>query len=415
MIWIIHKKIADNSCHDYITRKVTVKTMKKNILLGVTGGIAAYKAANIISMLKKRGHNVRVIMTKSATEIITPLTLETLARDRVVTDMWEKKPNVEVEHISFAEWADVILVAPATYNVVGKVANGIADDMLTTVISAATVPVYFALAMNVNMYSNPILRENVDKLKGYGYKFIEADEGFLACNVNAKGRLKKEEDIVEILEKEFTEVPQTLAGKKVIITAGATREAIDPVRFLSNRSTGKMGYSLALAAKKMGAHVTLVSAPTNLPRPTEVDEVVDVVSAQDMYEAVMSRYDSMDVAIACAAVADYKVKKYSENKIKKKEGDLTLVLDRNPDILKTMGEKKRDQFLIGFAAESENLLINAQGKLERKNLDMIVGNSVNYMQRDENKVVFLFKEREMKDISEMPKEDLAYEILKEIK
>lgn len=389
--------------------------MKKNILLGVTGGIAAYKAANIISMLKKRGHNVRVIMTKSATEIITPLTLETLARDRVVTDMWEKKPNVEVEHISFAEWADVILVAPATYNVVGKVANGIADDMLTTVISAATVPVYFALAMNVNMYSNPILRENVDKLKGYGYKFIEADEGFLACNVNAKGRLKKEEDIVDILEKEFTEVPQTLAGKKVIITAGATREAIDPVRFLSNRSTGKMGYSLAMAAKRMGANVTLVSAPTNLPRPAEVDEVVDVVSAQDMYEAVMSRYDDVDVAIACAAVADYKVKHYSENKIKKKEGDLTLVLDRNPDILKTMGEKKGDQFLIGFAAESENLLINAQGKLEKKNLDMIVGNSVNYMQRDENKVVFLFKEREMKDISEMPKEDLAYEILKEIK
>ena len=392
-----------------------VKTMKKNILLGVSGGIAAYKAANIISMLKKRGHNVRVIMTKSATEIITPLTLETLARDRVVTDMWEKKPNVEVEHISFAEWADVILVAPATYNVVGKIANGIADDMLTTVISAATVPVYFALAMNVNMYGNPILKENVDKLKGYGYKFIEADEGFLACNVNAKGRLKKEEDIVDIIEKEFITLPQTLAGKKMIITAGATREAIDPVRFLSNRSTGKMGYSLALAAKKMGAHVTLVSAPTNLPRPLEVDEVVDVVSAQEMYEAVMSRYDSTDIAIACAAVADYKIKEYSENKIKKKGGDLTLVLDRNPDILKTMGERKKDQFLIGFAAESENLMENSQGKLEKKNLDMIVGNSVNYMQKDENKVIFLFKDKEMKDISEMPKEDLAFEILKEIR
>lgn len=391
-----------------------VNTMKKNILLGVTGGIAAYKAANIISQLKKRGHNVRVIMTKSATEIITPLTLETLARDRVVTDMWEKKSNVEVEHISFAEWADLILIAPATYNIVGKVANGIADDMLSTVISAATVPVYFAMAMNVNMYENPILKENVDKLKRYGYKFIEADEGFLACNVNAKGRLKKEEDIVDTIEAEFKVVPQSLAGKKVLITAGATREAIDPVRFLSNRSTGKMGYSLARAAKKMGAHVTLVAAPNNLPIPCEVDEVVDVVSAQDMYEATMSRFDNIDVAIACAAVADYKIKEYSDQKIKKKGGDLTLVLDRNPDILMTMGERKKGQFLIGFAAESENLLDNAKGKLERKNLDMIVGNSVNYMQSDENKVVFLFKDREMKDLSLMPKEDLAFEILKEI-
>lgn len=388
--------------------------MKKNILLGVTGGIAAYKAANIISQLKKRGHNVRVIMTKSATEIITPLTLETLARDRVVTDMWEKKSNVEVEHISFAEWADLILVAPATYNIVGKIANGIADDMLSTVISAATVPVYFAMAMNVNMYENPILKENVDKLKKYGYKFIEADEGFLACNVNAKGRLKKEEDIVDTIEEEFKVVPQSLVGKRVLITAGATREAIDPVRFLSNRSTGKMGYSLARAAKKMGAHVILIAAPNNLPIPCEVDEIVDVVSAQDMYDATMSRYDNIDVAIACAAVADYKIKEYSDQKIKKKGGDLTLVLDRNPDILMTMGERKKGQFLIGFAAESENLLDNAKGKLERKNLDMIVGNSVSYMQSDENKVLFLFKDKEMKDLSLMPKEDLAFEILKEI-
>lgn len=388
---------------------------KKNILLGVSGGIAAYKAANIISLLKKRGHNVRVIMTRNATEIITPLTLETLARDRVVTDMWEKKPNVEVEHISFAEWADVVLVAPATYNVIGKIANGIADDMLTTVISASTAPVYFAMAMNVNMYDNPILKENVDKLKRYGYKFIEADEGFLACNVNAKGRLKKEEGIVDIIEEELKDTPQTLAGKRIIITAGATREAIDPVRFLTNRSTGKMGYSLAKAAKKMGAHVTLVTAPTNLPRPCEVDEIVDVMSAQEMYDAVMARYDSMDVAIACAAVADYKVKEYSDQKIKKKEGDLTLVLDRNPDILMSMGERKKDQFLIGFAAESQNLLENAKGKLERKNLDMIVGNSVSYMQKDENKAVFMFKDGSLKDISEMPKENLAYEILKEIK
>lgn len=389
--------------------------MKKNILLGVTGGIAAYKAANIISLLKKRGHSVRVIMTKSATEIITPLTLETLARDRVVVDMWEKKSNIEVEHISFGDWADVILVAPATYNIIGKVANGIADDMLSTVISAATVPTYFAMAMNVNMYNNPILKDNVEKLRGYGYGFIEADEGFLACNVSAKGRLKKEEDIVKILEKTFEEVPQTLAGKRVLITAGATREAVDPIRFLTNKSTGKMGYALARSAKKMGASVTLVTAPTNLPRPQELDKIIDVSSAIEMYKATMEEYGSVDIAIGCAAVADYKVKEYSPKKIKKKDGDLTLVLDRNPDILKAMGEEKRDQILIGFAAESENLLENAKGKLEKKNLDMIVANSVNYMESNENKVFLLFSDNKEKELPLMSKESLALEILKNIK
>lgn len=391
---------------------------KKNILLGVTGGIAAYKSANIISMLKKRGHNVRVIMTESATKIITPLTLETLARDRVVVDMWADKPNIEVEHISFADWADLVLIAPATYNMIGKVANGIADDMLSTVISASTCPVYFAMAMNVNMYNNPILGENVKKLKGYGYKFIESDEGFLACNVNAKGRLKKEEDIVDIVEDALLKKQpleelidsKPLSGKKVIITAGATREAIDPVRFLSNRSTGKMGYALAIAAKKLGAHVTLVSAPTNLEKPC-VDEIVDVVSAMDMYGATIDRFDNVDIAIACAAVADYKIKEYSENKIKKKDGDLSLILDRNPDILATMGSKKKGQLLIGFAAESENLEENAMGKLERKNLDMIVGNSVSYMQSDENKVIFIKRDKSIKELEEMSKEALAYEIL----
>ncbi len=391
-----------------------MKKLGKNILLGVTGGIAAYKSTNIISQLKKRGHNVRVIMTKSATEIITPLTLETLARDRVVTDMWEKKPNIEVEHISFAEWADTILVAPATYNIVGKVANGIADDMLSTVISAATCPVYFALAMNVNMYQNPILRENIEKLKRYGYKFIEADEGFLACNVNAKGRLKNEGEIVDIIEGSFETVNRDLEGKKIIITAGATREAIDPVRFLSNRSTGKMGYALAKKAIERGASVRLISAPTNLDVPCNLEEFIGVVSADEMYKAVMERFDSCDIAIACAAVADYKIMEYSENKIKKKEGPLTLTLDRNPDILLNMGKNKKNQFLIGFAAESNDLIENATGKLERKNLDMIVANSVNYMQKDVNKVTLLFKDGGSKELNEMSKDDIASSILDEI-
>jgi phosphopantothenoylcysteine decarboxylase/phosphopantothenate--cysteine ligase len=389
--------------------------MKKNVLLGVTGGIAAYKAANIISMLKKSGHNVRVIMTKSATEIITPLTLETLARDRVIVDMWEKKPNLEVEHISFGEWADVVLVAPATYNMVGKVANGIADDMLSTVISATKAPVYFALAMNVNMYENPILRDNIDKLKRYGYKFIEADEGFLACNVNAKGRLKKEEDIVDIIKNELSGIEKSLAGKKILITAGRTEEPVDPVRYLSNRSTGQMGYSLASAAVKLGAEVTLVSGPTNLTVPVGVKNYLQVRSAQDMFDAVMEHYDSQDVAIACAAVADYKVKEYSEHKIKKKDGDMVLILDRNPDILYEMGQRKNKQFLIGFAAESENLIENATRKLQKKNLDLIVGNLVTYMQSANNKVTLLKKDGSVTEIPEMKKQDLAFNILKEIK
>ncbi|WP_321328652.1 bifunctional phosphopantothenoylcysteine decarboxylase/phosphopantothenate--cysteine ligase CoaBC [uncultured Ilyobacter sp.] len=389
--------------------------MKKNVLLGVTGGIAAYKAANIISLLKKSGCNVRVIMTKSATEIITPLTLETLARDRVIVDMWEKKPNLEVEHISFGEWADVVLIAPATYNMVGKVANGIADDMLSTVISATKAPVYFALAMNVNMYENPILKDNINKLKKYGYKFIEADEGFLACNVNAKGRLKKEEDIVDIIKNQLNPLERSLEGKKILITAGRTEEAVDPVRYLSNRSTGQMGYSLASAAVQLGAGVTLVSGPTNIPVPEGLQNFLQVRSAQEMFDTVMEYYDSQDAAIACAAVADYKIKEYSQHKIKKKDGDMILVLDRNPDILYEMGQRKNKQFLIGFAAESENLIENATRKLQKKNLDLIVGNLVTYMQSSNNQVTLLKKDGSKTELLEMKKQELAFNILKEIK
>ncbi len=303
----------------------------KNILVGVCGGIAAYKSANIISKLKKKGYNVKVIMTENATKIITPLTLETLSRNKVVVDMWDINRGYEVEHISLAEWADLVLIAPATYNIVGKIANGIADDMLSTVISACTKPKYLALAMNVNMYENPILKENISKLERFGYNFIEADEGFLACNANAKGRLKNEDEIVEIIEKALNdENKDLLKGKKILITAGRTEEPIDPVRYLSNNSSGQMGYALAEQAVRMGADVTLVSGPTNLPRPKGLKEFVQTRSAMDMYEAVMARFDEQDIGIACAAVADYKPKFYSEQKIKKADDDLVIVLDRNP-------------------------------------------------------------------------------------
>ena len=386
----------------------------KNILVGVTGGIAAYKSANIISKLKKKGYNVKVIMTESATKIITPLTLETLSRNRVYVDMWDKNPHFEVEHISLAEWADVVLVAPATYNIVGKVANGIADDMLSTVISACKKQVYFALAMNVNMYENPILKENIEKLKRFGYKFIEADEGFLACNVNAKGRLKDEEEIVNILEKENTEVEKKFIGKTILITAGRTEEAIDPVRYLSNRSSGQMGYALAKAAVKMGAKVILVSGPTNLSKPEGLLEFVQVRSAQEMYEEVIKRFKDIDGAIACAAVADYKPKYYSNEKIKKKDGDLTIVLDRNPDILLEMGKLKNSQFLVGFAAETQNLIENALGKLKKKNLNMIVANDASNMQKNTNEIYIIKGENEIKSIPEKSKEELAFDILREI-
>lgn len=389
----------------------------KNILIGVTGGIAAYKSANIISKLKKKGYNVKVIMTENATKIITPLTLETLSKNRVYVDMWDEKPHFEVEHISLAEWADVVLIAPATYNIVGKVANGIADDMLSTVISASVKPVYFALAMNVNMYNNPILKENVEKLKKYGYKFIEADEGFLACNTNAKGRLKDENEIISIIENDMleNEVPQLLKGKKVLITAGRTEEAIDPVRYLSNRSSGQMGYSLAKAAVKMGGEVTLVSGPTDLPRPEGLAEFVQVRSAQEMYEAAIKVFPTVDVAVACAAVADYKPKTYSTEKIKKKDEDLVIVLDRNPDILFEMGKIKDKQFLVGFAAETQNIVENALGKFKRKNLNMIVANNAHNMQKSTNEILIIKGENDIKTLPEESKEKLAYSILNEIK
>jgi phosphopantothenoylcysteine decarboxylase/phosphopantothenate--cysteine ligase len=383
----------------------------KNILIGVTGGISAYKSANIISKLKKKGYNIKVIMTKNATEIITPLTLETLARDRVVVDMWEKKSNYDVEHISLAEWADIVLVAPATYNIIGKIANGIADDMLSTVISATKAPVYFAIAMNVNMYENPILHENIDKLKKYGYNFIDSDEGFLACNTTGKGRLRNEDEIVKIVENHFNK--KILSGKKILITAGRTEEKIDPIRYLSNKSSGKMGYSIAQYAKELGAEVILIAGP-NSQKDIEGITTIKVTTALEMYEKVFEYYNNVDIVFAVAAVADYRAKEIAKNKIKKNDDNLVIELVRNPDILFEMGKQKKNQLLIGFCAESENLIENAYKKLEKKNLDYIVANHTNYFANNKNKVVLIDKNKNNFEFEEANKEEIAKELLNKI-
>ena len=393
----------------------------KNILVGVTGGIAAYKSAGIVSLLKKKGYNVKVVMTKNATKIIGPLTLETLSRNRIYVDMWDSNPHYEVEHISLADWADVVLVAPATYNIIGKVANGIADDMLTTILSAVSVrkPVFFALAMNVNMYENPILKENINKLKSFGYRFIDAEEGLLACNYSAKGRMSEPENIVDEIERYsiFSKIENfdtALKDKKILITSGRTKENIDPVRYLSNNSSGKMGYSIAQAAADMGAEVTLISGPTDLKVPNGLENFISVESASEMHEKVDEYFKDTDIFIACAAVADYRPKEYKKEKIKKSDSDFVIELVRNPDILLEMSRKKEKQLLVGFAAETNDIRENALKKLEKKNLDIIVANNASVMGSDENVIEIIRKDRTSVEISQKSKMELAYDILREI-
>lgn len=393
----------------------------KNILVGVTGGIAAYKSAGIVSLLKKKGYNVKVVMTENATKIIGPLTLETLSRNRIYVDMWDSNPHYEVEHISLADWADMVLIAPATYNIIGKVANGIADDMLTTILSAVSVkkPVFFALAMNVNMYENPILKENISKLSSFGYRFIDAEEGLLACNYSAKGRMSEPEDIIEEIERYsiFSKIENfdtALKGKKILITSGRTKENIDPIRYLSNNSSGKMGYSIAQAAADLGAEVTLISGPTDLKAPNGLKNFISVESALQIYEKVDEYFKDTDIFIACAAVADYRPKEYKKEKIKKSDSDFVIELVRNPDILLEMSTKKQKQLLVGFAAETNDIRENALKKLEKKNLDIIVANNASVMGSDENVIEIIKKDRTSVEISQKSKMELAYDILREI-
>ncbi|WP_028398960.1 bifunctional phosphopantothenoylcysteine decarboxylase/phosphopantothenate--cysteine ligase CoaBC [Ectobacillus panaciterrae] len=346
----------------------------KKVLLCVTGGIAVFKAAALTSKLTQAGANVKVMMTESACKFVTPLTFQALSRNDVYTDTFDEKESSVIAHIDLADWADVILVAPATANMIGKLANGIADDMISTTLLAATAPVWIAPAMNVHMYGHPAVQRNMETLQQFGYRFIEPGEGFLACGYVAKGRLEEPETIISLLHDFFT-APKPLQGKRILVTAGPTREKIDPVRFMTNFSTGKMGYALAGEAAKLGAEVVLVTGPTNLKIPNGV-EAVRVESAQDMLKAVLDRYSSMDVVIKTAAVADYRPKNAHEEKMKKQDGDLVIELERTIDILRTLGAQKDKQLLIGFAAETANVEEYARRKLETKNLDMIVANDV---------------------------------------
>ncbi|MGG6432111.1 bifunctional phosphopantothenoylcysteine decarboxylase/phosphopantothenate--cysteine ligase CoaBC [Anoxybacillus sp. D401a] len=389
---------------------------QKNILLCVTGGIAVYKAAALTSKLVQAGANVKVVMTEAACQFVTPLTFQALSKNEVYVDTFdEKNPNV-IAHIDLADWAHIVLVAPATANTIAKLAYGFADNMVTTILLATKAPVWLAPAMNVHMYEHPAVQQNMRTLQSYGYRFIEPAEGILACGYVGKGRLEEPETIVSLLEQHMA-TEALLKGKKVLVTAGPTREKLDPVRFFSNHSTGKMGYAIAEAARDFGADVVLVSGPTSLPSPAGVN-IVRVESAQQMYEEVMKHFQHSDIVIKTAAVADYRPKYVADNKIKKQQGDYTVVLERTIDILQTLGEQKTHQFLVGFAAETNDVERYAKEKLARKNADMIVANNVVQegagFGTDTNIVTIFKRDGTAKQLPLLPKSEVAKQILREI-
>lgn len=390
----------------------------KTVVIGVSGGIAVYKALDVISRLRKLGVNIHVIMTKSATEFVTPLSFQSLSQNYVVCDMFEEPKTWDVEHISLAKKADVFLVAPATANIIGKIANGIADDMLTTTIMATKGKVLIAPAMNTNMYENPIVQKNISTLKELGYNFVEPESGRLACGDIGKGKLATPETIVDDVVNLLMQ-KQDLKGKKIVVTAGPTIESVDPMRYITNRSTGKMGYSIANEAIKRGADVTLISGPTNLTPPQNLKKLVKIESAQDMYDAVIDNLDKNDVIIKSAAVADYKPKNYSNKKIKKSDNDLVIELDRNKDIAYEIGKIKNNKILVGFAAETNDLLKNATNKIKKKNLDFIVANDLTKEGAgfgvDTNIVKIIDKEGNISDYPKMKKEEVANVILDKVK
>ncbi|MDD6826951.1 MAG: bifunctional phosphopantothenoylcysteine decarboxylase/phosphopantothenate--cysteine ligase CoaBC [Oscillospiraceae bacterium] len=347
----------------------------KCVVLGVTGSIAAYKTANLASMLVKLHCDVHVIMTQNATNFINPIAFETITNNKCLVDTFDRNFQFHVAHVSLAQKADLFMIAPASANILGKVANGIADDMLSTTIMAAKAPCYFSPAMNTAMYENPVVQDNMEKLKRFGYHIIEADSGFLACRDTGKGKLPSEKVLLDYIVKEIA-FEKDLAGKKILVTAGPTREAIDPVRYITNHSTGKMGFSLAKQAMLRGAEVVLVKGPSSVEPPPFV-RVIDVVSAKDMFEAVRDNFEDCDIIIKSAAVADYRPAEVSENKIKKKSDDMSIPLERTQDILEYLGtHRKENQFICGFSMETENMLENSRSKLEKKNIDMICANNL---------------------------------------
>jgi len=389
-----------------------MRLKNKNILIGVCGGIAAYKVCELIRLLKKNEANVKVIMTENAQKFITPLTLQTLSQNKVYTDTFESEYSYDIEHISLTTWADILVVVPATANIIGKFANGIADDLLTTTFLAFDKPVLIVPAMNSNMFENAIVQQNIQKLKLVGINFVQPESGFLACGVYGKGRYPENQKILIEIEKLLCS--QDLAGKKVLITAGPTREYLDPIRFISNRSSGKMGYALAEEAYKRGAKVTVISGPVNINTYADI-EIINVQTAFQMYQKVKDIYMQYDILIFSAAVADYRPKSVSENKIKKENRDeLAIELVKNPDILKFVGDnKKPGQIIVGFSAETENVIENSQEKLKTKNADLIVANNVLEegagFDVDTNIVTLISKEK-IENLPKMSKSEVAERI-----
>ncbi|MDO9516310.1 MAG: bifunctional phosphopantothenoylcysteine decarboxylase/phosphopantothenate--cysteine ligase CoaBC [Syntrophales bacterium] len=384
----------------------------KNIVLGITGGIAAYKAAELTRELVKRGATVKVIMTQNATRFITPLTLQTLSGNPVYTDMFTLSGDWDIHHISLAQSADIVVVAPATYNTIGKIASGIADDLLSTTMAATKAPVLICPAMNSNMYDNPILRSNIDKLSALGYLFMDAGSGELACKAEGAGRLPNPIDIVEEVETILTQ--KDLKGHRILITAGPTRESFDPVRYISNHSSGKMGYALALMARRRGADVTLISGPVSLPVPVGA-RFVGVSSASEMRDAVMEHIEGATVIIKAAAVADYRPSTPADSKLKKGAGRLDISLEKTPDIISEVSKKKGNRILVGFAMETEDLIKNARAKMKAKGMDLIVANELGLpgsgFQHDTNIVKIIDPSGNVEELPLMDKRDVADRIL----
>ncbi|WP_186430222.1 bifunctional phosphopantothenoylcysteine decarboxylase/phosphopantothenate--cysteine ligase CoaBC [Clostridium sp. BSD9I1] len=385
---------------------------RKTVVIGVTGGVAVYKALDVISRLRKKNIDVHVIMTESAGEFVNPLSFQSLSQNMVVTNMFDEPKHWEIQHISLAKKADLMLIVPATANIIGKVANGIADDMLSTTIMATHAPVVFAPAMNTNMYLNPIVQNNIQKLKDYGYKFIEPESGRLACGDVGAGKLADTELIADKVISMLYPI-KDMAGKKVLVTAGPTWSLIDPVRFITNRSSGKMGYAIAEEARDRGAEVTLVSGPTSLKAPFGIN-TINITTNEEMLNEVLEHFSSQEIVIKAAAVADYKPVEYSQNKIKKASDELVLNFAKDTDILKRLGEIKQNQVLVGFAAESNDLISNAESKLKKKNLDYIVANDITSsdtgFQSSENRVTILTREGKKLSLEKMSKREVAQKL-----
>ncbi len=390
---------------------------KKTVVLGVTGGIAAYKTASLASMLVKNGYDVQVLMTQNATNFINPIVFETLTKHKCLIDTFDRNFEFSVEHVALAKLADVVMIAPATANVIGKLAHGIADDMLTTTVMACrTCPKIIAPAMNTEMYFNPVVQDNLKILEGYGYEVIRPAEGYLACGDVGAGKMPEPETLFAYIFKAIA-CEKDMVGKKVLVTAGPTREAIDPVRFITNHSSGKMGYAIARVCAARGAEVTLVSGPTSLPEPVAV-KTVHVTTAREMFQAVAELAPEADIICKAAAVADYRPKHVSQEKVKKSDGNLALEMEKTQDILKYLGEHRRPgQFLCGFSMETENLTGNSRAKLEKKNLDMIVANSLKTegagFQGDTNQVTLITRDEEI-PLPLLSKEETANLILNKV-